>query len=58
MSGTPGRIVVVGAGVAGVSAAGAARLAGYEGEIVLLGGEDARRKRREKDQCSGGEELR
>lgn len=41
MSGPNDRIVVVGAGVAGVSAAGAARLAGFEGEIVLLGGEDA-----------------
>lgn len=33
------RLVVVGAGVAGVSAAGAARTAGWEGEIVLLGDE-------------------
>jgi NADPH-dependent 2,4-dienoyl-CoA reductase/sulfur reductase-like enzyme len=33
------RFVVVGTGIAGVSAAGAARLAGFEGEIVLLGDE-------------------
>jgi NADPH-dependent 2,4-dienoyl-CoA reductase/sulfur reductase-like enzyme len=33
------RLVVVGTGIAGVSAAGAARLAGFEGEIVLLGDE-------------------
>ncbi len=33
------RFVVVGTGVAGVSAAGAARLAGFEGDIVLLGDE-------------------
>lgn len=33
------RLVVVGAGIAGVSAAGAARTAGFEGEIVLLGDE-------------------
>lgn len=33
------RFVIVGAGIAGVSAAGAARLAGYEGEIVLIGDE-------------------
>lgn len=33
------RLVVVGAGVAGVSAAGAARTAGWEGEITLLGDE-------------------
>lgn len=33
------RIVVVGTGIAGVSAAAGARLAGYEGEIVLIGDE-------------------
>ena len=33
------RLVVVGAGVAGVSAAGAARAAGWDGEIVLVGDE-------------------
>lgn len=33
------RTVIVGAGVAGVSAAGAMRAAGYDGEIVLLGDE-------------------
>lgn len=33
------RFVVVGSGIAGVSAAGAARLAGFEGEIVLVGDE-------------------
>ncbi len=35
----PGRFVVVGGGIAGVSAAAAARLAGFDGEIVLLGDE-------------------
>lgn len=35
-----GPLVVVGAGIAGVSAAGAARAAGFEGDIVLLGAED------------------
>lgn len=39
MSDSAGRIVVVGAGIAGVSAAGAARQAGHEGEIVLIGDE-------------------
>lgn len=34
------RLVVVGAGIAGVSVAAGARAAGYEGEIVLLGAED------------------
>lgn len=34
-----GRLVVVGAGIAGVSAAGAARAAGVEGEIVVLDAE-------------------
>lgn len=33
------RLVVVGAGIAGVSAAGAARTAGFDGEIVLVGDE-------------------
>lgn len=33
------RTVIVGAGIAGVSAAGAMRAAGYDGEIVLLNGE-------------------
>ncbi|ALX04046.1 NAD(P)/FAD-dependent oxidoreductase [Aeromicrobium erythreum] len=33
------RLVVVGAGIAGVSVVGAARLAGFEGEVVLLGEE-------------------
>ncbi|RYJ05235.1 MAG: hypothetical protein EON52_12640, partial [Actinomycetales bacterium] len=33
------RLVVVGAGVAGVSAAGAARAAGWDGQIVLIGDE-------------------
>jgi NADPH-dependent 2,4-dienoyl-CoA reductase/sulfur reductase-like enzyme len=33
------RTVIIGAGIAGVSAAGALRSAGYEGEIVLLGNE-------------------
>lgn len=33
------RVVVVGAGIAGVSVAGALRAAGHEGEIVLLGEE-------------------
>lgn len=34
------RLVVVGAGIAGVSVAAGARAAGYEGEIVVLGAED------------------
>lgn len=34
------RLVVVGTGIAGVSAAAGARAAGYEGEIVLLGAEE------------------
>lgn len=34
------RLVVVGAGIAGVSVAAGARAAGFEGEIVLLGAED------------------
>jgi 3-phenylpropionate/trans-cinnamate dioxygenase ferredoxin reductase subunit len=33
------RTVIIGAGIAGVSAAGALRSAGYDGEIVLLGNE-------------------
>lgn len=33
------RTVIVGAGIAGVSAAGAMRSAGYEGDIVLIGNE-------------------
>lgn len=39
MTATTDRFVIVGAGIAGVSAAGAARLAGFEGEIVLIGDE-------------------
>ncbi len=35
-----GPLVVVGAGIAGVSAAGGARAAGFEGDIVLLGDEE------------------
>ncbi|WP_375000405.1 NAD(P)/FAD-dependent oxidoreductase [Aeromicrobium sp. CTD01-1L150] len=37
---TEGRLVVVGAGIAGVSAAAGARTAGFTGEIILLGAED------------------
>lgn len=39
MTATTDRFVIVGAGIAGVSAAGAARLAGFDGEIVLVGDE-------------------
>ncbi|MGJ9411371.1 NAD(P)/FAD-dependent oxidoreductase [Aeromicrobium sp. CF4.19] len=37
---TLGRLVVVGAGIAGVSAAAGARAGGFTGEVVLLGAED------------------
>ncbi|WP_456695286.1 NAD(P)/FAD-dependent oxidoreductase [Aeromicrobium sp. P5_D10] len=33
------RVVIIGAGIAGVSAAGAMRSAGYDGEIVMIGDE-------------------
>jgi NADPH-dependent 2,4-dienoyl-CoA reductase/sulfur reductase-like enzyme len=36
---TPDRTVIVGAGIAGVSAAVAMRAAGYDGEVVLVNGE-------------------
>jgi 3-phenylpropionate/trans-cinnamate dioxygenase ferredoxin reductase subunit len=36
---TPGRIVIAGAGLAGLRAAQAARAAGHEGELVLVGAE-------------------
>ncbi|MCW2800081.1 MAG: FAD-dependent oxidoreductase [Aeromicrobium sp.] len=38
-SSSSGRTVIIGAGIAGVSAAGALRSAGHDGEIVLLGHE-------------------
>src|SRR5580658_3467361 len=37
--GTRSRIVIAGAGLAGLRAAQAARAAGYEGEVVLIGDE-------------------